>query len=233
MSKKNYYIIEKNTHKIRNNIPTNFLNPKTIKQVLSKLKEYDTKIYRTYYESERNIVYVKEKPKVSLIEIISFKKLTHREIMGSVYNLNIDEEMFGDIVITNNHYYVYVIKKYLPFLIHNFKNIGRYSIKIKEVSLDILKDYKRCYERIEIIVSSIRIDSVVSKIIHKNRNFIKEFFVQRNIYVNYESCLKPSYTLKEGDIFSIRGYGKYKFGDIMKSTKKGGYIIECFKYTEN
>lgn len=220
MSKKNYYIIEKNVNKIKNNMPTNFLDPRVIMQVLSKLKGYGVKIYRPYLESEKNILYVKEKPIITLIEIISFEKLTHREIMGSIYNLSVGEEMFGDIVITNNRYFVYVIKKYLPILLDFFKEVGGKSIKVREVSLDSLKNYKRCYEKIDIITSSLRIDGVVSKLTHKNRNSTKDFFLKDNIYVNYEICPKPNYILKEGDIFSIRRYGKYKFGGVINNTKK-------------
>ncbi len=233
MSKKNYYIIEKNLDKVKKNIPTNFLDPNTIKQVLSKLKGYNPKIYKPYEESERNILYRKEKPKVALLEIISFEKLTHREIMGSIYNLNIEEEIFGDIVINNNHYYVYVIDKYLNIVFDSFKEIGRKHVKIKKVPLSTLKEYKRSYERIEIITSSLRIDNIISRLTHTNRDSIKDFFTKNHVYINYEICHKSSYILKKEDTFSIRKYGKYKFNGIIKNTKKGGYIVECLKYTES
>ena len=42
--------------------------------------------------------------------------------------------------------------------------------------------------------------------------------------------VKPTRILREGDIFSIRKYGKYKFNGVLKETKKGGYIIEILQY---
>ena len=94
MSKKDYYNIEKNKDKIIKGNYTNFLDPSTLNKVLSKLKGYEYNIYYPYKECEKVIIYTKEKPKIKLLEIISFEKLTHREIMGSLYNQNIITTIF-------------------------------------------------------------------------------------------------------------------------------------------
>ena len=124
--------------------------------------------------------------------------------MGSLYNLSIDTELFGDIVITSGHNYVFVIKKYLDIVAENLKSIHGNSVKLKEVPLDVLRDYRRKYERYEIIVPSFRIDSVVSKLIHKNRSIVKDILSSDNVLVNYEICRKASYILNVGDVISIR-----------------------------
>ena len=45
-------------------------------------------------------------------------------------------------------------------------------------------------------------------------------------------CTKMTKELKDGDIFSIRKYGKYKFSGVIKTSKKNRYIIECLKYID-
>ena len=40
----------------------------------------------------------------------------------------------------------------------------------------------------------------------------------------------PSKKLQEGDIFSIRRYGKYKYIGIIKQTKSGNFLLEVKKY---
>jgi len=233
MSRRNYYYIQKNVDKFLNYGMTYFLDPLSLRNVLGKLKGFDYKIYKPFSESERVIVYNSNEPDVALIEIISYEKLSHREIMGSIYNMNIDEEVFGDIVICGGHYYVFVIKKYLQIVMDNFNMVGYKKVKLKEVSLDVLKDYRRNYDRLELIVSSYRIDNVISRIIHKNRDCVKGILSKDNVFVNYEVCRNMSYVLKEGDVFSIRKYGKYKFNGVIKNTKKNNYIIECLKYTDD
>ena len=51
-----------------------------------------------------------------------------------------------------------------------------------------------------------------------------------DIYLNYELLTKPTYMLKENDIFSIKKCGKYKFNGIINETKKGNIIVNISKY---
>lgn len=74
MSKKEYYIIEKNINKILKGEPTNFLDPNIYKQVISKLKGYNYNTYYPYKDSDKVIIYTKETPNIKLLEIISYDK---------------------------------------------------------------------------------------------------------------------------------------------------------------
>ena len=118
-------------------------------------------------------------------------------------------------------------------IINNFNMVGRHSIKLKEVSLDILDNYQREYEEVEIIASSTRIDNVISSLIGTSREQIKRKFLDDEIILNYEVCHKLNYELKENDTFSIRRFGKYKYTGIIKETKKGNFLIKCLKYIDN
>ncbi len=233
MSKKDIYIIEKNINKIYRGEPTNFLDPTTLKNVINKLKGINYNIYYPYKDSDKAIIYTDKLPEIYLLEIFSYDKLTHREIMGSLFGLNIDSELFGDIIITNNHYYIMIINSIYPLINNNLNMIGKHPIKLKEVPLSILDNYERKYEEIELIVSSMRIDNVISSIIGTSREQIKKKFLNDEIILNYEICHKLNYELKENDTFSIRRIGKYKFSGIIKETKKGNFLIKCLKYIDN
>ncbi len=233
MAKKDYYIIEKNLNRIYHDEPTNFLDPLTYKRVISKLGKSPYNAFYPYSDSEKVIIYIKKEPIISLLEIFSFEPLTHREIMGSLFSLGIDNSLFGDIIITNNHYYVIVINQVADLIKNELKQIGNHHITIEYAELSILENYKRVYKEIEIIVSSLRIDNVIATIIGTSRESIKREFIDDNVILNYEICHRVNYSLKENDVFSIRRHGKYKFGSIMKETKKGNYLIKCYKYTEN
>ena len=111
--------------------------------------------------------------------------------------------------------------------------VGNKHVKLKEVSLNILDNYKRKYETIELIVSSTRLDTVVSRLIGSSRDSVKKNFIDGEVILNYEVCHKTNTTLKENDIFSIRRKGKYKFKGIIKNTKKENYIIKLYKYIDN
>ena len=233
MSKKDYYIIEKNINKIYRKEPTNFLDPTTLKNIMSKLKDVKYNIYYPYKDSDKVIIYTDKLPEIRLLEVLSYDQLTHREIMGSLFGLNIDSELFGDIIITNNHYYIIIVNSIYPLINNNLNMVGKHHIKLKEAPLSILDNYERKYEEIELIVSSFRIDNVISSLIGTSREQIKKKFSDDEIILNYEICHKLNYELKENDTFSIRKYGKYKYSGILKETKKGNYLIKCLKYIDN
>ena len=233
MSKKDYYIVEKNTNKIYHDEHTNFLDILTLNKVRYKLKNINYNIFIPYPDSEKNIIYTNNKPKIRLLELITNEKLTHREILGSLFGLNIDDSTFGDIIITNNYYYIIILDSIYHLIMNEYHMVASHYIKLKEVSLDILNDYHRSYETIELITSSMRIDNIISKLIGISRDSIKEKFYNEEIIINYEPCHKINYLLKENDIFSIRKYGKYRYIGIIKNTKKGNFIIKINKYIDN
>lgn len=223
------YKIDKNYNKLLNEGFTNFLNPIEIMEIKGKLKGIDYKIYSPTKDSEKVIVYRKE-PEFSLYEIVTNNKLRHQEIMGSLFALNIDESFFGDIIIHDNHYYVFVMNQIENYFISEFKKIGLYNIELNKLDKDYLSNYERKYEELEFIVSSLRIDTIISRIVKSNRDFTKEKMKSREIMLNYDYLKNDSYKLKEGDIFSIRKFGKYKFVKITNTTKKDNYVVLIHKY---
>lgn len=230
MQKKDYYIVEKNLSKILRGEYTNFLDPSIFLKVSSKLKNSIYNVYYPYIDSDKVIIYTNKLPEIRVLEIISYEKLTHREILGSLFALNIGSEMFGDIIISDNHYYIIVIDTIYD-LINNYLNmIGKHPIKLKEVPIGTIKNYTKKYQEINLIVSSLRIDNIVSKLIGTSRDSIKKKFHDDEVILNYEPCHKINYLLKPNDIFSIKKHGKYKFIGITKTSKKGNYIINCHKY---
>ena len=228
--KQDIYKINNSIDRLLKGKSTLFLDAKEFKQVTSKLKKNNYKIYYPYEDSEKVILYTNEIPKISLIKIISYNKLKHQEILGSILGLNISSSYLGDIIIDEDNYYFYIFDELKDFILNNLIMIGNNSVKLEEIDFNYLSNYKRKYEENKIIVSSLRIDNVISKIIKTNRDKVIDKIKNKEIILNYEIVNKNSIILKENDIFSIRRYGKYKFIGIEKSTKKDNYIIKYLKY---
>lgn len=224
------YTVEKNLNKLNHNQPTFFLDPKEQQELKKKLKKDTYKVYKPYIDSEKNIFYKKEKPKVILYEIKSKIPLEHREILGTLFSLNITSELFGDIIIKDNHYYIYVLKQIAAYIKNNLLKIKNTNIELKETKLETLKDYKKEYEKIEIITSSLRIDTIIARLIQTSRANVIEKMKNKEIILNYDLLKNNSYQLKENDVFSIRHHGKYKYIKTINQTKNNNYIVECYKY---
>ena len=226
----NNYEIIKNVEKIKKGLSTKFLDNKMQKEVKNKLKKDEYSIYYPYREAEKIIFYKDNKPNICLLEIISNNKLLHREILGTIFSLGLDSSVFGDIVITNNHYYIYVLEEIKNYIINNLTIINKSKVKLEERDLNILDNYKREYEDIEIIVSSERIDVIISHLININRNKVKDLIKDKDIILNYDILTNNSKKIEINDIFSIRKYGKYKYLGIVKTTKSSNLVVKINKY---
>lgn len=224
------YTVEKSLNKLNHNQPTFFLDPKEQLALTKKLKKGSYTIYKPYIDSEKNIFYTKTKPNIILYEIKSKIPLEHREILGTIFSLNITSELFGDIIITNNKYYIYVLKQIAPYIKNNLVTIKNNHIDLIETPLEELKDYKKEYDNIEVIASSTRIDTVISRLIQTSRPNVIQKIKDKEVILNYNILKNNSYQLKENDIFSIKKYGKYQYIGIIKETKNKNYIILCKKY---
>ena len=223
------YTVEKIVEKVLYSNSTNFVEIKYLNRVKKELKNIKYNIYEPFVGATKVILYNKM-PNVKIYEIVSSNDLRHQDILGTLYSLNISDEMFGDVVIWNNRYFIIILSSIDNYIKSNLTSIKNSKVDLIEKDPYYLKDYKQEYEEFNIIVPSIRVDVIVSKIINSSRSNALEKIKNDDIYLNYELLTKPTYMLKENDIFSIRKYGKYKFLGEINKTKKGSLVIKYLKY---
>ena len=224
------YNIKKNIDKIKRGEHTFFLDPTEVIKIKGHLKRNEYNVYYPYPESNKVILYQNKLPKVILFEIKSKIPLRHQDILGTIFSLDITNEVFGDIIVDNNKYYIFVLDIIAKYIKSNLLFIKNTPVELEEIDIDTLKDYHQKYEEYSCIASSLRIDTIISRITNTNRSSIIDKIKNKEILINHELLTKSSYTLKENDIFSIRKFGKYKFIGIEKTTKKDNYIIKYLKY---
>ncbi len=223
------YTLEKIVEKVLYSNSTNFVEIKYLNRVKKELKNVKYNIYEPFSGATKIILYNKM-PNIKIYEIISNNDLRHQDILGTLYSLNISDEMFGDVVIWNNRYFIIILSSIDNYIKSNLTSIRNSKVDLIEKDPYYLRDYKQEYEECIIIVPSIRVDVIVSKIINSSRSNALEKIKNGDIYLNYELLTKPTYMLKENDIFSIRKYGKYKFLGEINRTKKGSLVIKYLKY---
>lgn len=206
-----------------------FLDPLECKTVLKLLPKKSYEIWEPFKESDYKIIYCGMKPKVNCFKIECEEKLTHPMIMGSLYALNIESGYIGDIVVGDESYF-FVLAGLKEYIIHHLTTVGSYPIKLIEVNPNSLKDYTRIYEEEEILVSSLRLDVILSKVGHTSRRIIKEKLMNEEVTLNYEITKNGTLELHENDIFSMRKCGKFKYMGVKGTTKRGNFVVKLWKY---
>ena len=224
------YKIDNSVEKVLHGKNTLFLDGSEFNLVKSRLKGFNYNIYYPYVDSEKVIIYSKDIPAVSLFKINSYEKLRHQDILGSILSLNISSSYLGDIIIDQDEYYFYILDELKDFIKNNLFSIASSKVTLEEIPLSFMENYRRKYLSVETIVSSTRIDNVLSKIVGTNRNTINEMIKNKEVILNYNILTKNSYVLKENDIFSVRRVGKFKYIGVVNHTKKDNLIINYLKY---
>lgn len=230
--KKNVYEVEKNIEKILRGGATGFLTSNVSKDIQSKLKKQEYQIFTPYQEAEKVIISGGKVPEIRLykIECYEKEKLKHSSILGSLFGLNIAGEMFGDIVLYDGDYYFYVLEEIGDFILEQFMMVGNLPIKLVKVDCHFLDDYQRDYEDYEFIVTSERIDTIIARIIGCNRDKVQDKIKDKSVLLNGDILNRSSYLLRNGDTFSIRGFGKYCYCGVKGVTKKNHYVVLIKKY---
>lgn len=222
------YFIQKNIDKFNKSGYTCFLDgleQNTIKNIFNK-EHISYNIYEPFIDSDYKCFYKDEIPDVTCFEIITHDTLKHSDIMGTLYNFNISEDMIGDIIITDKYYFI-VMSEMASYILDNLHLIGKYPVKLKVTNIPI---YERKYIDNNYIVSSPRIDTVIAHITNLNRREVNDIIDRKDVIINYNILTNKSYILKDNDTFSVRRYGKYKYMGIIKTTKKDNIIINIKKY---
>ena len=211
---------------------TDFLDPNELNQVASILNKNYIKynIFKLFNDAEKNIIYKNDLPNITLLKINTDNSLNHKDILGALFSHNIKISKYGDILIDGDNYYLPILDSIKSYMLSNFNMIGNNYIKLSEVKLDTIKNFEYHFKTVEILVSSLRIDNIVSTITSSSRNQVDEYFKLKYVFVNYLPVLKKTYIIKENDIIGIRRNGKYRFNKILKVTSKNKYIIELLKY---
>lgn len=155
--------------------------------------------------------------------------LTHRDYLGAIMSLGVERRVFGDIVVKMKDAYIFCETKFSEFLIQNLVSVGRNFVTVSVCEFpdsDVI--FKK--ELTHIQVSSARADAVIAHVCHMARGNVPPLFLKGFVTLNGKTLEARDKMLKEGDIFSVRGYGKFVVGETTGQSKKGKDCIDIYKY---
>lgn len=156
--------------------------------------------------------------------------LTHRDFLGAVMNLGIDRSTVGDILVEGRHAWICCTQKIAPYLCENLEQIRHTRVRCTPAEGGRLPDGKPP-EQENHIVSGLRADAVLARVFRLSRNQSLELFRAGKVYVNSRLCENNSYLLREQDLVSVRGFGRFRFLEAGNETRKGklNVRVEVFR----
>ncbi|MBR5544601.1 MAG: hypothetical protein IKU66_03930 [Clostridia bacterium] len=150
--------------------------------------------------------------------------LSHRDFLGSLMGLGIRREVLGDIIISENCGYLFCLETIADYIIENLTQVKHTTVECS-VTKEIPQDALPQPENREIIVSSERLDVIVSAIYKMSRSQVLPIFHTEKIFVNGAVKTSPSATLNVGNKVSVRGFGRFIYNGVLRHTKKDRLVI--------
>ena len=146
--------------------------------------------------------------------------LTHRDYLGALMALGIKRETTGDIVIDGKKAYLFCLDAIAPYISDQLTEVRRTRIKVHPCEAGNVVAAPEPRES-SVTVQSPRLDALVAAVYKLSRGEAQKLFEKELVLVNSLPARSPSLTVKEGDIISVRGYGRFAFDGESGETRKG------------
>lgn len=177
------------------------------------------------YECSYPVVFIKIEPLLMKFA----DKLTHRDFLGSLMALGLRREMLGDIIINENVAYLVCIDSVSDYIINQLDKVKHTSVKCSLSSFipaDVMPELK--YE--ELIVSSERLDVLISAVYNLSRNESQKRIEGETVFCDGILTVNSSFVPENGTLISVRGMGRFIYDGILRQTKKGRNVISVRIY---
>lgn len=155
--------------------------------------------------------------------------LSHRDYLGSLLGLGIDRGKIGDILVEEASAVCFAAEEITPYICSVLEQVSKTAVIAEETEdTDVLP--KRQTEIKRITVASLRLDAVAGEVFHLSRGKVQTLISAEKAAVNWNTVTSTSYLLKEGDLISVRGFGRFRVGEIGGKTKKDRVSLEIERY---
>ena len=157
-----------------------------------------------------------------------FNKLSHKDYLGSLMALGLEREKLGDLRVIDDFAIVPIYDEVVDYILSSLNSVGKAPISIEEIFEENLPQ-SNFLEDI-IIVPSLRLDNIVSKLAKVSRGKAIELIDSGRVLIDYSKSIEKSKEIKEGQRITIPGVGKFIIGEIVGNTKSGRYRVKINKF---
>ena len=156
----------------------------------------------------------------------------HRDLLGAVMGLGLERDAIGDIApgAADGRAYLFVHRDVADYIRANLESAGRAALKVQETAgQPVLREPEGT--QLRATVSSERLDAVVAAGLKLSRSEAQHLIESGLVKRNHLPELRGDARLDEGDLLSIRGYGRMKILEFEGRTRKGRLAVRIFRYT--
>lgn len=213
---------------------TNFFNPREryiARNLIGRYPDIKMAEFGGFKHAERKRIlfypnyfqFVKQDFEIAVLEIKYPKKFTvlhHGQILGTLVNAGIKRAVLGDIITDGDNWQIITEQKMSSYLIDQINKIGKINVRLVPQKLKMVLNPLNEWEQQQLLVSSLRLDSLIAHAYQISRTKVKELIVNQKVQVNWGLSSQPDYQVDQYDVISVRGYGRIRLDQVIGETRK-------------
>nr|WP_300005761.1 YlmH/Sll1252 family protein [Tissierella sp.] len=215
---------------------TDFLDPFEVElavSVLNRFEEIEYSLEGGYQDAERKIIIIYpfyifkediEIPVSSLKITGDLKEIEHKDYLGSILSLGLKRSKIGDILVYEDEGVLIVKQEISDFVLYNLEKIRNKNIEIFIHNQAEIEPPLEEYKEINKFLVSLRIDSIISAAYNLSRKESILIIDSGKVKINFETIDRASKEVKEGDLISVKGFGRFILHKIKGTSKSGRFI---------
>lgn len=157
------------------------------------------------------------------------EELTHRDYLGAILNLGIDRKNLGDIIVMEQAAYFFVKPQLAQMLCDELTRIRHTFVLLNREQMQDFQ-YEPRYKEITGTVASLRLDCLLGLAYSSSRSKLKSLIETGKVFVNGKLVTSNGHHIKDGDVISVRGMGKFRFIRQNAITKKQRVSVLLYLY---
>lgn len=157
------------------------------------------------------------------------EELTHRDYLGAMMGLGLERGKMGDILIDGTDALLFIASNLKEFVKEGLTRIRHTSVLVLEEEWQNFH-YVPKYEEIKGTVPSVRLDALLSLAFSSSRSKLTGLIGAGKVFVNGKLAVSNGIHVKEKDLISVRGMGKFQYIESLSVTKKNRVYVLLHKY---
>ncbi|WP_088067691.1 YlmH family RNA-binding protein [Gottfriedia luciferensis] len=154
-----------------------------------------------------------------------FTTIAHRQVLGTLMSLGVTRAKFGDILIKNEKIQIIVADEIASFVENNLNSVGKSPITLMKIPFNELIETENDWETSNGTVSSLRLDVLLSEFYNVSRQKAQAMIKAEHVKINQRIIDSTSFICGEGDLFSVKGFGRGLLISIDGLSKKEKWRI--------
>ncbi|WP_276355908.1 RNA-binding protein [Cohnella caldifontis] len=157
-------------------------------------------------------------------------ELDHGDYLGALLGLGIKREKIGDLHVREDGCHAVIAEEIGDFLVGHMKQAHRVDVRVAVMPLSELRVVQPQWEEMTVSVASLRLDGIAGDVYRLSRAKIVEPIRAGRCRVNWKTVEDPSVPLREGDVVSMKGFGRFKVVGVEGLSKSGRTRVRIGKF---